>query len=239
MNEQEKQTKKLYQKWWVWVIGFIFIMLAWNRIDNYIDNISTKEIPNVMSINYTDAENVLKEQGFKTTSVETDASSVLSNDTYNRSVKKGEVFKVNNNTNPNYYLTTKDKKVTIYYAKDDYVYEEPTEGNNQTTPASITKDEPKKEEPTSTDTEAWRQFLKDYEAWVDRYIEIVKKYKDNPSDIGLISEYGKLAAETVEWADKAEKYQDELENGDFSAEVLKEYIDTLARITQKIAEVAY
>lgn len=119
MNDIEK---KLYQKWWIWVIGLIIIISIWRIGSITIDEAGTKYIPNVMSINYTDAEKVLKKQGFKVTVIETNADSVLSNDVNNRSVKKGEVFKINNETNPDYtYGSTKDKKITIYYAKNDYI----------------------------------------------------------------------------------------------------------------------
>lgn len=236
MDEQEKKSKKLYQRWWVWVIGVILIVFAWNRISMTIDKATNKEIPNVMSINYTEAETVLKENGFKVTAVEADASSVLANiASNNRSVKKGEVFKINNSISPTYYEITKDKKVTIYYAKDDYVYEKPVEETSQ--PATDSAQTENTDASTAS-TEAWKQFLKDYEAWTDKYIEFMKKYKANPTDITLISEYGKFAAETVEWAEKAKKYENELNQGNVSPEIIQEYFDTLARITKKITEVA-
>lgn len=234
----EKQKKKLYQRWWVWVICVILVIFVWNKVDKA----ATKEIPNVMSINYADAEKVLKENGFKVTSIETDAGSILSNDIYNRSVKKGEVFKVNNSTYPNYTSTTKDKTITVYYAKDDYTYEEPEPTSKPNTPAPVQSAEPKepqKEKTSSTDAQAWRQFLKDYEAWVDKYVEFMKKYKNNPTDIGLISEYGKFVAETAEWAEKSEKYEEELKSEDVSPELISEYMETLARITKKMSEIAY
>lgn len=93
--------------------------------------------------------------------------------------------------------------------------------------------------PSSENTEAWRQFLKDYEEWTDSYVEFMKKYKANPSDMNLISEYGKFVAETAEWADKAQTYEDDLKQDNVSSEIITEYMNTLARITQKIAGVAY
>ena len=91
---------------------------------------------------------------------------------------------------------------------------------------------------SSANTEAWRQFIKDYENWTNSYIELAKKCKENPDDLSLISDYAKIMSETAEWANKAKKYEDELKNDNVSSEVLTEYINTLARITQKIAEVA-
>lgn len=233
--EDNQKTKKWYQKWWVWIIGFFLIMFLWNKTGDFIDEAFTKEIPNVMSINYTDAEKVLKEQGFKVLSIEANAGSVLSNSNYDRSVKKGEVFKVNNELYPDYYLDTKDRKVTIYYATEDYVCESPKKEYSYTDAINeITEDS----NSAYTDTEAWKQFLKDYEAWADSYVDFMKKYKDNPSDISLISEYGKLLAETAEWSEKAEEYEEALEeDDDLSPEVITEYFNTLARIMQKISNI--
>lgn len=84
---------------------------------------------------------------------------------------------------------------------------------------------------------AWRQFLKDYEAWVDSYVEFMEKYKDNSTDMSLISDYAKFVQQTAEWAEKAEKYQSDLENA--SPEILGEYVETLGRITKRIVEIAY
>lgn len=91
---------------------------------------------------------------------------------------------------------------------------------------------------SAASTEAWKQFLKDYEAWADSYVEFMKKYKENPSDLGLIGDYGNWIAETAEWAEKAEKYEDDLQKGDVTPEIISEYMNTLSRITKKIAEVA-
>ena len=84
---------------------------------------------------------------------------------------------------------------------------------------------------------SWRQFLKDYEAWVDTYVEFMGKYKDNPTDMSLISDYSKFIQQTAEWAEEAEKYQSDLENA--SPEILGEYVETLGRITKKIIEIAH
>lgn len=84
---------------------------------------------------------------------------------------------------------------------------------------------------------SWRQFLKDYEAWVETYVEFMEKYKVNPTDMSLISDYSKFVQQTAEWAEEAEKYQSDLENA--SPEILGEYVETLGRITKRIIEIAY
>ncbi len=236
----EKKQKKWYQKWWIWVIGVIFLMITWNRISNFISEVTTKEIPNVMGVNYIDAVNVLENEGFKVMEIETDAESIMNSSIYNRSVKKGEVFKVNDETSPNYYSTTKDKKITIYYAKEDYIYDEPKEPevtSEETVEDDESTDVSKEQEHSSeTTNDSWRQFLIDYEEWVDEYVAFMKKYTENPNDLSLLADYSKFMGETVEWSQKVENVEVELEN---DPAALQEYLEVLSRITAKLAGIAY
>jgi beta-lactam-binding protein with PASTA domain len=80
-------------------------------------------VPNVMGIDYNAAQGVLEDADFTVTAVEADASTILQTSLYDRSVMKGQVFKVNDELDPNYndYSTiTKTNKVVIYYAVEDY-----------------------------------------------------------------------------------------------------------------------
>ncbi len=87
---------------------------------------------------------------------------------------------------------------------------------------------------TSEDAE-WKEFLEDYEVWVDDYIEIVKKYKDNPTDMSILSDYTEMVSEMADWSERADEIELELE--DTSAAL--EYSAELLRIAGKLAEVAY
>ena len=88
---------------------------------------------------------------------------------------------------------------------------------------------------TTGDDAEWKQFLKDYEAWVDDYIAIVKKYKDNPSDMTILSDYTEMVSEMADWTERADEIELELE--DTSAAI--EYSAELLRIAGKLAEAAY
>ena len=89
---------------------------------------------------------------------------------------------------------------------------------------------------TASDAE-WKQFFKEYEEWVDEYIEITKKYKDNPSDMSILSDYTDMMTEMAEWTSKAEDMEKELE--DASPAELAEYSAELLRIAAKIEKAAY
>lgn len=234
-NNNMKKEKKLYQRWWIWVIGLIALLIIFRIVSTSVDKARTKEIPNVMGINYTDAETVLNENGFRITTVEADAESILSNGIYDRSVKKGEVFKVNNETNPDYtYETTKNKNVTIYYAQDDYTYIEAEPTPTQIPAVAAAEDTDDGTEDTSAVSADWRQFLNDYENWVDSYIAFMKKYKENPTDTTLISEYAEFVSGTAEWSEKAKQYEDGLK--DMSPADVAEYTKRIGEILQKFNE---
>lgn len=88
----------------------------------------------------------------------------------------------------------------------------------------------------SAKIEPWRQFLKDYEAWVDSWIEISKKYRENSKDLTIISDYTNMLSEMYEWGERADEYENELKNDDMSSEEFAEYMNTLSRILIKISK---
>ena len=48
-----------------------------------------------------------------------------------------------------------------------------------------------------------KQYLKDYDAFADQYVEVSKKYKANPEDPSLVKEYTDLAAKAMKWSEQA------------------------------------
>ena len=83
----------------------------------------------------------------------------------------------------------------------------------------------------------WRQFLEEYEAWVDEYIELLKKYNDNPTDMSILADYTEMMSELAEWSSRTEEVSDELEKA--SPAELAEYSAELARIASKLAQAEY
>lgn len=127
-----------------------------------------------------------------------------------------------------------------YYG--DKIYLQKTSDNQE-----ITKDD-KSDDNENEDTEDvedtdydtsddanWKQFLKDYEAWVDDYIVVLKKYKENPTDASILSDYSEMVSEMVDWSDKADEIELELEDTDAALE----YSAELLRIAGKLSEAAY
>ena len=107
-----------------------------------------------------------------------------------------------------------------------------SEENSQTS----AEDTSKAPAETSCDSQ-WKQFLKEYEDWIDEYIEIINKLKANPSDISILTNYTDMMTEMAEWTSKTEEIGKELENA--STTELAEYSAELARLVAKLAKAAY
>lgn len=84
---------------------------------------------------------------------------------------------------------------------------------------------------TTTATTAWKQFLIDYDGFVDEYVEIIKKYKENPADMSILSDYTDMVSKASEWSQKAYTLEEDLE-----VEESLEYSAELLRILQKITD---
>ena len=99
-------------------------------------------------------------------------------------------------------------------------------------PTSTTNSEANTEAAVTEGLNEWEQFLVDYEAWVDEYIEVVKKYKENPTDATILTEYSTMVNELSDWTERAENLETELTD-----EEIVEYSEKLADITNKLSEV--
>ena len=79
----------------------------------------------------------------------------------------------------------------------------------------------------------WKQFVSEYEDWVDEYVVMIKKYNENPTDMSIITDYSKMAAEAAEWSKKAEELSKELDEDD-----ALELSAAILQIAQKITDAA-
>ena len=104
----------------------------------------------------------------------------------------------------------------------------PTDTDNETNSTEIVEQQ---------STVKWKEFLKEYEAWIDEYILFMNKYKENPADLSLLSDYADMATEITEWASKADEVQVELESS--SPAEVAEYSAQLAKLAAKLAKAAY
>jgi hypothetical protein len=210
---------------------------------------SGNEIPDVFGLNYTDAIEILEDDGFEVKAIETSVDSISEKLLYPlEKVEKGSVFKIDDyvldnlgNLNKDYdvfydgELVSEDKSIIIYYAKEDYVLEEDVTSNSTTPSTESSK-------PSTTDKETatnsidpdFKAAMDSYEKFMDEYVAFMKKYKANPSDLGLLADYADYMSKYADFVEDFEKWDDE----DLNAAETAYYIDVQARVSKKLLEVA-
>ena len=77
----------------------------------------------------------------------------------------------------------------------------------------------------------WKEYVKEYEARVDEFIEIYKKYKEKPLDTALMSKYLASAEKVTKWAEQAQELVKKL-----TTEDLTQFAEELDRIAKKTEE---
>jgi len=122
--------------------------------------------------------------------------------------------------------------------KDTYVSEQ-----GDTTTATTPSTQPSIEATTPATTEEtvdaeidpdFKAAMDSYEAFFDEYVAIMKKYKANPTDLSILTDY---ATYMGQYADMMQKFE-AWENEDLNTAELAYYIDVQARITKKLLEAA-
>lgn len=93
-----------------------------------------------------------------------------------------------------------------------------------------TSSESKPDETSSSNSEDWRQALKDYEAYVDKYVAFMKQYNANPDDPNLMKRYSEMLSKLNDYSDSIQKVKGELSKDD-----LAEYNKTMTRIAEKLS----
>lgn len=78
--------------------------------------------------------------------------------------------------------------------------------------------------------------LEEYEAFVDEYVDFMKKYQADPNNaIGMISEYTSMLTRLAEFSEKINGYDtNKMSKADYAY-----YVEVLSRIEKKMLDVAY
>ena len=80
----------------------------------------------------------------------------------------------------------------------------------------------------------FKKTMDDYEAWFDHYCEVMSKYKENPTDMELMSEMTDLLTEETEMLEQMES----MNQSEMNSAELAYYVEVTARIEKKLLEVA-
>ncbi len=125
----------------------------------------------------------------------------------------------------------------IPFASEEVTLEETTPSES-TIPSEETM--PIEETIPSEETEAsvtgirpdFKQAMDEYEAFYDEYCELMKKYKENPTDLSLLSQYTAFMTEAIEMSEAFEAWDQE----EMTSEELKYYLEVNNRVLQKMAD---
>ena len=125
------------------------------------------------------------------------------------------------------------KTLTDCYVGNDY--QGPVDGQPTDNSSSSSSESTSTNQSNTSSNTTWRQVLSEYEAWMNKYIDFMVKYKnttDNSARMSMMSEYSTLTTEMSEWTQKLDGIK-----GDLSTSDLNEYVQTLTRINQRLSEI--
>ncbi|MBR1757263.1 MAG: hypothetical protein IJ744_00865 [Lachnospiraceae bacterium] len=123
---------------------------------------------------------------------------------------------------------TEPEETTIYEETSETVTEEPSseETPTETTTERVTRD-------PGEVREDLRQFLVDYEAFVDEYCEFLQKYFSGDQPMAMLPEYMKYAGDYLQWSLKAESWATDLTEAETAL-----FSEVMLRCTSKVAAFA-
>lgn len=97
------------------------------------------------------------------------------------------------------------------------------------------------EDPAGTNSESsdnlgsdFKAAMDAYEEFIDEYVDIVKKYTENPTDLTILASYGEYMGKYATMVAEFEKW----ENEGLNAAETAYYIEVQGRVTQKMLEIA-
>lgn len=85
---------------------------------------------------------------------------------------------------------------------------------------------------SSSSNSQWRQVLSDYEAFMNRYVDFMKKYKNSSDTTSMLTDYTKPMKEYADWTQKIGDMKSDLSGDD-----LNYYLEVMSRVTKKLSEV--
>lgn len=110
----------------------------------------------------------------------------------------------------------------------------PTEPEESTESTDVDKEVINTEELVDGMRPAFKEAMDAYEAFYDEYCEFMEEYKENPSDIALLTKYGEMLVKLQEMNEAFEEWEDD----DLNVEEQKYYLEVNNRVLQKMIDVA-
>ena len=114
---------------------------------------------------------------------------------------------------------------------DDSDFDDSDEEEPETKAKKKAKKVKKKKVKKSSNT-SFKKALRAYEKFVDEYVDFMKKYKDNPTDLDMISDYSDMLSRLQEYEEQMEGLKEELDMDD-----LIYYNKVMSRVSKKLLSI--
>ncbi len=75
--------------------------------------------------------------------------------------------------------------------------------------------------------------MADYESFMNKYVDFMKKYKNSSDTTSMLSEYSSLMQDYAKFADSVKDYN----QSNLSASDWAYYLEVTTRVTKKLAEI--
>ena len=107
----------------------------------------------------------------------------------------------------------------------------------ETTEAAEEETEPSEEADSDSGilSPEFKKTMDDYEAWFGHYCDVMERYKENSSDLELLSEMTDLLTEETTMLEQMEN----MDQSEMNTAELAYYLEVTARIEKKLLEAAY
>ena len=79
---------------------------------------------------------------------------------------------------------------------------------------------------------AFKKSMDEYEAFMNKYVDVMKRYKASPSDAAVMTEYTEVMKRYVEFTESIKK----VDQTSLSATDAAYYLEVTSRVTKKLAE---
>lgn len=118
--------------------------------------------------------------------------------------------------------------------KGSNVVPEDTEKSSKTAPEDTENNDVNTNEESADDIRPeFKEAMDSYEAFYDEYCDVMKKYKENPTDTEILDDYLDMLEKGNEMSEKFAEW----ENGDMNDAELKYYLDVYNRVNKKLIDV--
>jgi len=131
--------------------------------------------------------------------------------------------------------------IWVNYDKDTGIMDimtrcpEDDENSDETTTTAMKETTTSQKKDTNSEISSdFKKAMDSYEKFMNEYVDFMKKYMDDPTDMGLLSNYATYMSKYADFVKDFEKWEEE----DLNTAEVAYYLDVQTRVNKKLLEVA-